>query len=134
MARALNRIGAYAEERGVVLATETGPEPGHVLGGLIESLTTRGIRVNFDPANFIMLGFDHMAALDALHPYIVHTHAKDGLPGGPRCPWGRAKSTLGPMWPSCVAMAMTATISSSARRGVDPIGDVREGLAFLRTL
>jgi len=76
---ALNVIGRYAEDHGVVLATETGPESGPVLRSLLDSLDTAGIRVNLDPANLVMAGFDLDEALDALMPYIVHTHAKDGI-------------------------------------------------------
>jgi len=134
LVRALNRIGVYAEERSVVLATETGPEPGHVLRGLLESLETGGIRVNFDPANLVMLGFDHLAALDELHPYIVHTHAKDGLPGGPEVPLG--EGDVG--FPGYVAKLRDYGYEGyyiiEREAGDDPVADVQEGLQFLRTL
>ena len=98
---ALNAIGRYAEEHGVVLATETGPESGPVLRALLDTLDTTAIRVNFDPANLVMAGFDLDEALDALLPYIVHTHAKDGCNDpeararrgdGSRCRWGKVMS------------------------------------------
>ena len=54
-ARALNDIGAYAEQRGVVLATETGPEPGSTLADLLTVLDTKAIRVNFDPGQLYYL-------------------------------------------------------------------------------
>src|SRR5450756_1074795 len=50
-----------------------GPEEGVTLAALLASLKTNAIRVNFDPANFIIYGYNHRAALDALRPYIVHT-------------------------------------------------------------
>ncbi len=44
------------------------------------SLNSNGVRVNFDPANLVMvLGEDPAQAAEILGEYIVHTHAKDGI-------------------------------------------------------
>ena len=38
------------------------------------------MRVNFDPANFVMVtGDDPVKGVYTLKDYIVHTHAKDGI-------------------------------------------------------
>jgi len=77
MRDALKEIGAYAHERGVIFAIETGPEKAVVLRDFIEGLN--GIGVNLDPANLAMCVGDKAAeAVRTLAPYIVHTHAKDG--------------------------------------------------------
>ncbi|HOF86983.1 MAG TPA: sugar phosphate isomerase/epimerase family protein [Armatimonadota bacterium] len=132
---ALNDIGRYAEEHGVRLATETGPESGPVLRALLETLDTGGVMVNFDPANLTMAGYDLDEALDALLPYVVHTHAKDGWrdPGQ----WREAPLGEGDVdWPHYVARLKAAgyagayTIEREA--GDDPIGDVARAIAFLR--
>ncbi|MBP8990309.1 MAG: sugar phosphate isomerase/epimerase, partial [Clostridia bacterium] len=61
-------------------AIETGPEPAIVLRRFIDSLGATGVRVNLDPANFVMVtGDDPVEAVKILAPYIVHTHAKDGI-------------------------------------------------------
>jgi sugar phosphate isomerase/epimerase len=61
-------------------ALETGPEFGEILGGFLGSLDTNGVRVNFDPANLVMVAGDRPEnALKYLGPYVVHTHAKDGI-------------------------------------------------------
>ena len=45
----------------------------------MDSLGSKGVAVNFDPANFIMVtGDDPVKAVYTLRDYIVHTHAKDG--------------------------------------------------------
>jgi len=73
-------LGEYADKSGVTFAIETGPEPSHVLKSFIEDLTCSGIRVNFDPANLVMvIGEKAEDAVKNLGPYIVHTHAKDGM-------------------------------------------------------
>lgn len=81
MTRALSDVGAHAEARGVSFATETGLEHGRALRAFIEGLDTRAVRVNFDPANLVMRGFDVLECVDALAPFIVHTHVKDGKRG-----------------------------------------------------
>lgn len=77
---ACNQIGAYAEEKGCHFAIETGPEHSSTLRAFLDSLDTKGVGVNFDPANLVMvIGEDAASAVKNLAPYIVHTHAKDGI-------------------------------------------------------
>jgi sugar phosphate isomerase/epimerase len=132
---ALNAMGAYAEARGVTFATETGPESGPALRDFLRTLDTGAVRVNFDPANLVMNGFDLDEALDALLPYIVHTHAKDGLndPGKWRemplgsgdVPWPRYLARLR-------AAGYTGAFTIEREAGDDPIGDTERAIAFLR--
>ena len=80
MRDALNRISLYGGRIGARFAIETGPEPGHILGELLDSLDGGGIGVNFDPANLVMCSDDRPEeALRWLGKYVVHTHAKDGI-------------------------------------------------------
>ena len=73
-------LGRYADLKGVKFAIETGPEKSHVLRSLIDDLDCTGIAVNFDPANLTMcVDDDARSAVKNLAPYIVHTHAKDGI-------------------------------------------------------
>ncbi|MEA4890631.1 MAG: sugar phosphate isomerase/epimerase family protein [Clostridiaceae bacterium] len=73
-------LAQFGDELGAYFAIETGPEPASVLRSFIDSLGATGVRVNLDPANFVMVtGDDPVAAVDKLSPYIVHTHAKDGI-------------------------------------------------------
>ncbi|HUU60262.1 MAG TPA: sugar phosphate isomerase/epimerase family protein [Phycisphaerae bacterium] len=81
MARACEELGRYGESMGATFAIETGPEPAAVLRALLDDIgIPKGMGVNFDPANLVMVvNEDIPAAVDALGPYIVHTHAKDGV-------------------------------------------------------
>ncbi len=80
MLRALRKAGRYAAGQGVTLAIETGPESAETLLGFLERVDAgKGVGVNLDPANFVMVtDEDPIAAVRLLAPYIVHTHAKDG--------------------------------------------------------
>jgi sugar phosphate isomerase/epimerase len=81
MADACEKAGKAAEEAGVVLAIETGPENAVTLRSFIEDIGLRsGLGVNFDPANLVMVCREDIPdAVRTLAPYIVHTHAKDGV-------------------------------------------------------
>lgn len=58
---------------------ETGPEIATTLKGFLDGLHSKGVSVNLDPANFVMVtGDDPVQAVYTLKDYIVHTHAKDG--------------------------------------------------------
>lgn len=72
LSRAADRLGAH-------FAVETGPESAERLKAFLDSLGSRGVAVNLDPANLVMVaGDDPVAAVHTLKDYIVHTHAKDG--------------------------------------------------------
>ena len=134
LARALNEIGAYAQARGVVLATETGPEPGSTLRALLDSLDTEAIRVNFDPANFILYGYDHRQALDDLREYIVHTHAKDAKRGQGEVPLGEGEVDFTWYVGKLRAFGYQGFYTIEREAGRDPVGDVKKAIAFLRGL
>jgi L-ribulose-5-phosphate 3-epimerase len=77
---ACEELGNYADNLGAYFAIETGPEKATTLKKFLGSLNSNGVRVNFDPANFVMVtGDDPVQGVYTLKDYIVHTHAKDGL-------------------------------------------------------
>lgn len=77
---ACEQLGEFAESIGANFAIETGPEKSIVLKRFLDSLKSRGVRVNLDPANLVMVaGDDPVEAVYNLKDYIVHTHAKDGI-------------------------------------------------------
>ncbi|GGA26333.1 sugar phosphate isomerase/epimerase family protein [Paenibacillus physcomitrellae] len=77
---ACNELAAYAHSLGGYFAIETGPETAERLKGFLDSLDTKGVAVNFDPANMVMVtGDDPARGVHTLKDYIVHTHVKDGV-------------------------------------------------------
>ena len=80
MQAACHELALYADSVGAHFAVETGPETSIVLKGFLDSLGTKGVGVNLDPANLVMVtGDDPVGAVYHLKDYIVHTHAKDGI-------------------------------------------------------
>lgn len=80
MQEACYQLSSYASSIGAHFAVETGPETADVLKEFLDSLGSRGVAVNLDPANLVMVtGDDPVKAVFTLRDYIVHTHAKDGI-------------------------------------------------------
>lgn len=79
MQSACFELSKYADEIKAQFAIETGPEIATVLKTFLDSMNSKGVAVNLDPANFVMVtGDDPVKAVYTLKDYIVHTHAKDG--------------------------------------------------------
>ena len=79
MQEACFKLAEFADSMGSKFAVETGPETSEVLKGFLDSLNSKGVSVNLDPANLVMVtGDDPVKAVYNLKDYIVHTHAKDG--------------------------------------------------------
>lgn len=79
MQEACAELAEYADSLNAHFAIETGPEASSVLKKFLDSLCSKGVGVNLDPANLVMVtGDDPAAAVHNLKDYIVHTHAKDG--------------------------------------------------------
>ena len=137
MREALNELGDHANKVGSVFASETGPESGKALADFLRSLSTDAVRVNLDPANLVMNGFDEVQGVRDLADFIVHTHAKDGLrtPEGKRQEMALGKGSV--RWDEYLgAMAEIGydgfyTIEREV--GDDPVKDISDAIAFLRS-
>lgn len=80
MNEACFELAKFADDMGSHFAIETGPETSATLRGFLDTLNSTGVAVNLDPANLVMVTGDNpVKAVENLAPYIVHTHAKDGV-------------------------------------------------------
>lgn len=80
MHSACEELSRFANEMGAHFAIETGPETAAHLKSFLDGLSSKGVAVNFDPANMVMVtGDDPVQGVYTLKDYIVHTHAKDGV-------------------------------------------------------
>ncbi len=80
MQNACFELAEFADSMGSHFAVETGPETPEILKRFLDSLGSRGVAVNYDPANIVMItNSDPIQGVYTLKDYIVHTHAKDGV-------------------------------------------------------
>lgn len=80
MHNACVELSQFAHDMNGHFAIETGPETSAHLKEFIDGLGNKGVAVNFDPANMVMVtGDDPVQGVYNLKDYIVHTHAKDGI-------------------------------------------------------
>lgn len=80
MQEACSKLAEFADSIDAHFAIETGPETSATLKTFLDSLGSKGVAVNLDPANLVMVtGDDPVKAVYNLKDYIFHTHAKDGV-------------------------------------------------------
>lgn len=134
-AQALEHIGAHGDAIGVVFASETGPESGAALADFLRSLKAKSIKVNYDPANMVINGFDPVQGVYDLAGFIVHTHAKDGIGPGPN----RGEVPLGEgevPWPRYLRalkeIGYEGYLTIEREVGEDPAADIVTAANFLR--
>ncbi len=74
---ALQELGGRADRRGARLAIEAGAEPGATLRAFLEALNVPTLAASIDPSAFLQMGFDPVAAVRDLGPWVVHAYATD---------------------------------------------------------
>lgn len=80
MQSACRELCRFAESMNSYFAIETGPNTALQLKSFLDTLGGKGVAVNYDPANMVMVtGDDPIRGVYTLKDYIVHTHAKDGI-------------------------------------------------------
>ena len=78
--KAAQEVCDYCQQRGQRFNLETGQEKADVLLRFFQDVGRENLGINFDPANLKMvLREDIPSAVKTLAPWIVHTHAKDGV-------------------------------------------------------
>ncbi|HZJ75565.1 MAG TPA: sugar phosphate isomerase/epimerase [Clostridia bacterium] len=153
---ACHELAEYADSIDAFFAIETGPETSLVLKEFLDTLGSKGVSVNLDPANLVMVtGDDPVKAVYNLKDYIVHTHAKDGkrlFEKDPEIVYGMAKSEIvtgpsflevplgegGVNWPAYLAalddIGFKGFLTIEREVGDDPAGDIIKAVDFLQDM
>jgi L-ribulose-5-phosphate 3-epimerase len=134
MRRNIEAVGGYAQKKGVTFATETGPESGATLATLLSSVQTRGVGVNFDPANLVMKQFDHLQSARDLAKYIAHAHAKDGKRGNGEVPLGEGDVNFPVYLKLLGELGVNVFHAIEREAGPNPLKDIEQAVRFLRSL
>lgn len=129
-------LAAFADSIGSVFAAETGTEHAIVLKGFLDSLGAKGLRVNYDPANLVMVaGDDPVAGVYTLRDYIVHTHAKDGIKTGDttwlELPLGQGGVDFDKYISALNDIGYDGYLTIEREVGDDPAGDIGMAVDFL---
>lgn len=156
MQDACGELAAYADSMDAHFAIETGPEPSARLRTFLDGLHSTGVAVNLDPANLVMVvGDDPARAVRNLAPYIVHTHAKDGImlqktdpeiiygvvngdpntengPAFREVPLGQGNVPFGPYLDALAEVGYRGYLTIEREVGDDPLADIALAVNFLK--
>ena len=97
-------------------------------------MDAEGIGANFDPANLVMCGFDHLQSARDLEFFIVHAHAKDGKKGNGELPLGEGDVNFPEYLAVMAELGFEGFHTIEREAGKDPVGDIRKAVAFLRAV
>lgn len=132
---AVREVAEYAAARDCCFATETGPESGESLGAFLRTVNSAGAKVNFDPANLCMAGFDQRNDVRALKDFIVHTHAKDGIKGKPEeVALGKGDVDFPSYLAELRGIGYGGYLTIERECGPDPVADITEAIRFLKSM
>lgn len=130
---AVREVAEYAAARDCCFATETGPESAESLVAFLEAVASDGAKVNYDPANLCMSGFDPIGGVQALRKYIVHTHAKDGIRSKPEeVALGKGDVDFPRYLAELRAISYSGYLTIERECGDDPVADISEAIRFLK--
>jgi sugar phosphate isomerase/epimerase len=74
---ALADLGRHGDRVGSVVALEFGLDPPEAVATYLDSFDVGSLKVNLDPANLLVNGFDPVKGVVPLHRRIAHAHARD---------------------------------------------------------
>jgi L-ribulose-5-phosphate 3-epimerase len=134
MKDAIEEVGAYGDQIGILLASETGPESGEDLRDFLDELRTGSIKVNYDPANLVMKNFDPISGVVALKDYIAHTHAKDGKRGNGEVPLGEGDVDFPRYVRTLQSTGYNGYYVIEREVGANPAEDIAKAKRYLDTL
>lgn len=156
MQDACGELARYADALGSHFAVETGPERSEVLKEFLDGLGSKGVAVNFDPANLVMVAGERPeTAVKNLGEYIVHTHAKDGRqifyrdpevifglkpddgikqPSFEELPLGEGDVNFPQYLKALEATGYRGYLTVEREVGNDPCGDINKAVKYLRSV
>lgn len=138
MAKAMTEFGKYAEDRGKVYASETGPESIELMREFIESLPNKAIKLNYDPANLVMNGISPVKGVLVAGDLIVHTHVKDGvryMDGScDEVPVGKGQVPFGEYFSALDAIGYDGYLTIEREVGDNRVVDIQAAIEVIRSL
>lgn len=138
MLAAVREVAEYAANRDCWFATETGLESPADLLAFLQAVASDGAKVNYDPANLCMNGFDPVEGVLILKDAIVHTHAKDGIYNSANegeykeVPLGEGDVDFPEYLAVLRQIDYSGYLTIERETGEDPVADVAAAVRFLK--
>lgn len=132
-------LATFADQMQSKFACETGTEKASVMKQFLDQLGAKGLAVNLDPANLVMVAHDNpVEAVYILQDYIVHTHAKDGIVVDRKAgtflevPLGTGGVEWGDYLTALHEINYTGYLTVEREVGQNPMADIGNAVLFLR--
>jgi sugar phosphate isomerase/epimerase len=133
----LNDLARRADLYGVFLALELGWDAADTVTSYLGRFDTGQLKVTFDPANYLVHGYEPLAELAKLSGWVVHVHARDARPAGlargqQEVPLGAGEVDWLALTAALQVMNYDGVLAVERLEGERRLEDVRAGVAFLR--
>ena len=136
---ALLDLGRHGDRVGSVLALEVGMDAPEGVAAYLDTFDVGSLKVNYDPANLLVNGFDPVRGVIPLHRRIAHTHARDARRstvsrGAQEVPVGAGDIDWLSYIGSLVAVEYRGWLTIERDTGEDRLKDVERGVGFLKRM
>lgn len=136
---ALTAIGRHGDRVGSVLALEIGLDPPEAVRDYLATFDVGSLKVNYDPANMLVNGFDPVKGIVPLSHLIAHTHARDARKttvsrGTQEVPLGSGDVDWLSFIASLSAIEYRGFLTIERESGGNRLSEIERAVAFLRRL
>jgi sugar phosphate isomerase/epimerase len=119
------------------VALEAGLDPGDGVRDYLNTFDTGSLAVNYDPANFLLNGFDPLGSLAAMAGKVVHCHGRDARiapasSGAREVPLGAGDIKWEDLVATLESIDYCGFIAVDRESGGDRAADVAAGVRFLQ--
>jgi sugar phosphate isomerase/epimerase len=135
----LEGLSRFGERSGARLALQTGSESGGCLAQLLQAIPNSTLGVDLHPSGLIMNGHSPQEAVAALGRNVIHVHACDAvrdfsLGRALEVELGRGTADMPALLGQLEEFGYRGWITIERRDSADPLGDVENAIAYLKTL
>jgi len=130
-------LANHGDRIGTLVALEVGFDPGDKVKQYLDGFDSGSLSITYDPANFLLNGFDPIKSLIELGPRVIHLHARDGRTanvggGGREVPVGAGDLDWMVLVGTLESLEVHAFIAVDRESGDSRFADVAAGTKFLK--
>lgn len=137
MRESLSAIGSYGDRIGCAVALEVGYDSADKMRDYLATFDCGSLKVTFDPANFLLHGYDPLKSLPPLAGLIAHVHARDARSAGlsrglQEVPVGAGDVDWMALTATLQVLEFSGFLAVKRDSGEDKLADVTSGVKFLQ--